>query len=67
MSPPRVRQLKLMAEVVFWLALGVGLGIAFGDSLGQALVWLAVAVAIGLVLRARRQIAAAVARRRRSR
>jgi hypothetical protein len=64
MSPVRIRQAKLLAEVAFWLALGVGLGISFGDSLGEAVLWLLVAVVIGLVLRNRGEIAARLGRRR---
>ncbi len=50
MSPLRTHQAKLLAQAVFWLALGVGLGVAFGDSLGRALIWVAVAVGVGLVV-----------------
>jgi hypothetical protein len=64
MSPVRVHQAKLLAQAVFWIALGVGLGLAFGDSLGQAVLWLVVAVAIGLVVRSRSEIAARLGRRR---
>ena len=60
----RSHQAKLLAQVVFWIALGVGLGISFGDSLGQAVLWLVVAVAIGLVVRSRGGIAARLGRRR---
>jgi hypothetical protein len=54
---------KLLARTVLWLALGVGLGVAFGDSLGQAVLWLMVAVAVGLVVRSRGEIAARIGRR----
>jgi hypothetical protein len=63
MSPLRVHQAGLLAQAVFWLALGVGLGVAFGDSLGQAVLWLVVAVAVGLVVRSRGAIAARIGRR----
>jgi hypothetical protein len=64
MSPVRSRQARQLAQVVFWIALGVGLGISFGDSLGQAVLWLVVAVAVGLVVRNRGEIAARLGRRR---
>jgi H+/Cl- antiporter ClcA len=64
MDELRTHRAKLLAQVVFWLALGVGLGVAFGDSLGRAVLWIAVAVAIGLVVRNRGQIAARIGRRR---
>ena len=64
MSPVRSQQAKLLAQVVFWIALGVGLGISFGDSLGQAVLWLVVAVAVGLIVRSRGEIAAWIGRRR---
>jgi hypothetical protein len=64
MSPLRIHQAKLLAQAVFWLALGVGLGVAFGDSLGGAVLWLVVAVALGLVVRSGGELAARVGRRR---
>jgi hypothetical protein len=64
MSPRRIHQAKLLAQAVFWVALGVGLGIAFGDSPGRALLWVVVAVAVGLVVRSRGEIAARIGRRR---
>jgi hypothetical protein len=60
----RTHRAKLLAQVVFWLALGVGLGVAFGDSLGRAALWIVVAVAVGLVIRGRGEIAAWFGRRR---
>lgn len=63
MAPLRSHQAKLLVQAVFWLALGVGLGVAFGDSLGQAVLWLVVAVAVGLVVRNRGEIAAWIGRR----
>jgi hypothetical protein len=60
----RVRQARLLAQAVFWLALGVGLGVAFGDSLGRAVLWIVVAVAVGLVIRSRGEIATWFGRRR---
>jgi hypothetical protein len=64
MSPLRIHQAKLLGQVVFWLALGVGLGVAFGDSLKWAVLWIVVAVAAGLVMRRRGQIAGRFGRRR---
>jgi hypothetical protein len=64
MSPLRTHQAKLLAQAVFWLALGVGLGVAFGDSLGRAVLWLVVAVAVGLVACSRGEIGAWLGRRR---
>jgi hypothetical protein len=64
MSPLAIHQAKLLAQAMFWLALGVGLGVAFGDSLGRALLWIVVAVAVGLVIRGRGTIAARIGRRR---
>ena len=64
MSPLRTRQAKLLAQAGFWLTLGVGLGVAFGDSLARALIWVAVAIAVGLVVRNRGEIAARIGRRR---
>jgi hypothetical protein len=55
---------KLLAQAVLWLALGVGLGVAFGDSLERAVLWIVVAVAVGLVIRSRREIAARFGGRR---
>jgi hypothetical protein len=51
MSGPHIDLARLVAQAAFWLALGIGLGVAFGDSLGQAVLWLMVAVAIGLAAR----------------
>jgi uncharacterized protein (DUF58 family) len=59
----RTHRAKLLAQIAFWLALGVGLGVAFGDSLGRAVLWMVVAVAVGLVVRNRGQIAARLGRR----
>jgi hypothetical protein len=64
MQDPRTERAKLLAQAVFWLALGVGLGVAFGDSVGRALIWVAVAVAVGLVVQRRGAIAARIGRRR---
>jgi hypothetical protein len=64
MSPVRIRQAKLLAQAVFWIALGVGLGVSFGDSLGEAVLWLVVAVAVGLIVRNRGEIAGRLGRRR---
>lgn len=64
MSPLRNPQAKLLAQAVFWLALGVGLGVAFGDSLGRAVLWIVVAVAVGLVIRSRHEITARFGGRR---
>jgi hypothetical protein len=64
MHEPWTHRAKLLAQAVFWLALGAGLGVAFGDSLGQAVLWIVVAVAVGLVLRSRREIAARLGGRR---
>jgi hypothetical protein len=47
MSPLRSHHAKLVGQAAFWLAVGVGLGVAFGDSVGQAVLWLVVAVAVG--------------------
>jgi hypothetical protein len=60
----RSHQAKLLAQGVFWLALGVGLGVAFGDSVGRAVLWLVVAVAVGLIVRSHGEIAAWIGRRR---
>jgi hypothetical protein len=59
-----VGRAKLLAQVVFWLALGVGLGVAFGDSLWWAVLWIVIAVAVGLVMRHRGEIAGWFDRRR---
>ena len=64
MRERRTHRGKLLAELVFWLALGVGLGVAFGDSLGRAVLWIVVAVAVGLVIRGRSEITARFRRRR---
>jgi hypothetical protein len=60
----RTQRAKLLAPVGVWRALGVGLGVAFGDSLGRAVLWIVVAVAVGLVIRGRGEIAAWFGRRR---
>jgi hypothetical protein len=64
MSRLRIHQAKLVGQAAFWLAVGVGLGVAFGDSLGQAVLWVVVAVAAGLAVRSRGEIAARIGRRR---
>jgi hypothetical protein len=67
MSRLRIHQAKLVGPAAFWLAVGVvgvGLGVAFGDSLGQAVLWVVVAVALGLAFRGRGGIAERISRRR---
>jgi hypothetical protein len=67
MSPLRIHQARLLGLALFWLAVAVALGLAFGDSLAGAAGWVVVAVVVGLVVRQRREIAAWVRTRRRAR
>ena len=67
MSPLRAHQAKLLGQAVLWLALGVALGLAFGDSLIGAAEWVVVSVLVGLILRNHRGLAGWVRTLRRGR
>jgi hypothetical protein len=67
MSPLQIHRARLLGQAVLWLALGVALGLAFGNSLIGAAEWVVVAVIVGLVVRRHREIAAWVRTRRRGR
>jgi hypothetical protein len=57
MAPLRRHQARLLAQSLLWLAAAIGVGVAFGDSLGRSALWVVVAVAAGLVVRGRHAIA----------
>jgi hypothetical protein len=67
MSPLQIHRARLLGQAVLWLALGVALGLAFGNSLIGAAEWVVVSILVGLVVRRHREIAAWVRTRRRGR